>query len=354
MAAEITVPADSLVNGKHYKAKVRVAPRGKQWSTWSDEIQFWCFGDPEFHFIINGQVPSDHGGIVRVESSSQAVQLYYYQAHKEGVKSFKIELFGADGRVIQETQERYDVGDIRYDTTDMYATIRGLEDNHMYSIQATAETDHGMIVKSDRVYLEVEYIHPATFALIDVENMPDDAMIRIHSNLVMMEGHVFPEPPKFIEGKRIDLTAYGSYVTFDKGFNINGDFTLHLVGQNFHEYAELLSMKNGDNYITLTYMRGWYDENQIEKAYLRLEVNSPPLQYQLYSTFLDVPYFDDVMHIYIRRRGGLYDLEWCTSLSGSHEITNPKGFDVQFRNEKEWSEVITEGYRNVPEDRLEF
>lgn len=355
MASEITVPMNTLTNGKHYKASVRVQPiNGTMQAEWSEPIQFWCYGDPEFHFIINGVVPSEHGGVVRIESSSQVVELYYYQVHGEGIKSFKIELFGADGRKIQETQEKYATGDIRYDTTQLSATIRGLEDNHLYSILATAETDHGMIVRSDRAYLEVEYEHPATFSLIDVENMPDDAMIRIHSNLVLMEGHAYPDPPKYIDDKRIDLTGYGSYVTFDKGFNLNGDFTLHLVGQNFHEYAELLSIKNGSNDIRLTFIRGWYDENQTEKAYLRLEVEGPPVTYEQYSSFLDVPFFDDVLHIYIRRRNGLYDVEWCICESGSHIITNPKGFDVRFRSDQEWNAVITEGYRNVTEDRLEF
>lgn len=354
MAAEITVPRDTLTNGKHYKATVQVFTRDGSASTVSDTIQFWCFGDPVFHFLINNMAPSEHPGDVRVESSSLAVQLYYHQAHGEGVKSYKIELFNADGRKIQESEERYDIGGIRYDTTDMNAVIRGLEDNHRYSILATAETEHGMIVTSDRVYLEVEYEHPSTFALIDVENMPDDAMIRIHSNLVVMEGHGYPDPPKFIDDKRVDLTSYGSYVVFDKGFNLNGDFTLHLVGQNFHDYAELLSIKNGQNDIRLTYMRGWYDENQVEQAYLRLEVEGPPVTYEQYSTFINVPYFDDVLHIYIRRRNGLYDLEWCVCESGSHIITNPKGFDVRFRNQAEWDAVITEGYRNVQEDRLEF
>lgn len=349
------VPGNTLANGKQYMARVRVAPKDGQWSAWSDPIKFWCFGVPTFHFLINGEQVLGSGSrpTVQIQNSSVDVGLFYYQAQREGLKSYKVDLYGQDGRLILEGSERYNTGDIRYDTVEG-VTVRGLEDNHVYSIQAVGETDHGMIITSDRVYLDVNYDHPATFSLIEVENVAEDAVIRIHSNLILFEGWSNQVPPRYIDNDRIDLTPYGAFVMFDQGFNCSGDFALHMVGQNFHDYADILTIQNGDYTITLKIMRGWYDADMKEQCYLLLKVLNATGNYELVSTFMDVPYFDDQVHIYLMRKAGLYELNWCISKSGSHEISNPKCFDVWLKNDSDWRAVITQGYRNLEDERLEF
>lgn len=351
LALEHTVPANALQNGKQYEARVRVKPKEGQWSEYSDPIKFWCFGDPLFYFMYEGQRA---GSTVSVHNSSVTFNIYYFQTQGEGLKSFRVDLYGSDGRLILEGQEKYNTGNNRYDLSNLTTTIRGLEDNGRYMIQAVGETDHGMVIKSDKIILNVEYDHPAAFSLIDVENLAESATIRVHSNLEMLEGWCTQEPPRYIDNSRIDLTAYGATVYFDKGFSLAGDFTIHLLGQNFHPYQSIFRMQNGDNAIELFYMRGWYDAAMREQAYFMLKVYNQVTNYVLCSPYINVPYYDDKIHLWIRRKGAIYDLDCCVAESGSHIITKPNEFDVQFRNFQEWNAVIVEGYQNEPEERLEF
>ena len=354
LALEHTVPANTLRNGKQYQARLRVRPKNGQWSEYSEPIKFWCFAQPLFQFTVDGSVPTGDPPTIGVQNSSITVNLTYKQADTEGLKSYKVDLYGTDGRLLAAGQEKYNTGDIRYDMTDLSTTIRGLEDNGRYSIQAVGETDHGMIIKTERVYLHVDYDHPATFALIEVENLPKTATIRIHSNLEMLEGWCTQNPPRYIDNERIDLTGYGARVIFDKGFNLDGDFALHVVAQNMKEYDEILHMQNGFYEIVLTYLRGFWDDDMNERAYFMLEVYNNVMTYEVYSEFIPVPYFDDKVHLWVRRIGSLYDLQACICESGSHNILNPNEFYVQMRNYVEWNDLIVEGYRNEPENRLEF
>lgn len=354
LALEHMVPANVLQNGKQFQAKIRVRPKDGQWSEYSEPIKFWCFTQPLFYFSVNGNRPTGDPPTIGVENSSITVNLVYRQTNMEGLKSYKVDLYGPDGRLLAAGQDKYNTGDLRYDMSDLSTTIRGLEDNGRYSIQAVGETDHGMIIKTDRVYLHVDYDHPATFALIEVENLPQTATIRLHSNLQMLEGWCTQDPPRYIDNERIDLTAYGAQVYFDKGFNLDGDFALHCLVQNMKDYTEILRMQNGNYEIVLTPLRGYYSSTMQEYAYFMLQVFNNVTNYEVYSSYFPVPYFDDKIHVWIRRRGGLYDLEACICQSGTHQILQPNEFDVTFKNRLEWNAVITEGYRNEPEERLEF
>ena len=351
---EHVLPANALARNMCYSATVAVRDRNDQWTSESEPMIFWCFGTPEFMFNIGGQIITESQRSVTIENSSAAIGLFYKQLGQEGLNSYRVDLFDAGGQLLANGTNKYMTEGIRYDTTAPEVTIRGLEDNGQYYIQAFGVTDHGMEVHTPRLLLNVEYAHPLAFSLLEVENIEENATIRIHSNLNMLEGHTSIEPPSYIDGTRIDLTEYGANVSFDEGYTLTGDFTVHLTGQNFLPYNEILTIRNGNNMITLTYMAGWYSEDGVECGYFILRVqNGIGEDYVLYSPFFPKPYVDDVVYIWIQRRGTLYDLQCCVE-EGDHVITNSREFDVRMRTAEEWDVLIVDGYMNIEACRLEF
>lgn len=356
-----TLPANALARNKRYQARITVFDRDGNESHSSPPVKFHCYGAPLFCLMYEGvmQQVDSRGQEPRltIESSTVVFNIYYKQTQDLALTSYRVDLYNAQRQLLAEGKPKYlgaykGFGDLDY-TAAPEASVRGLEDNGRYFVQAVGETEYGMVVYTPMVELNVEYLSPPQFSVIEATNIERDATIRVHSNLTILEGYCSQDPPRYIDNSRIDLTASGAYVRFDKGFTLNGDFALYLEGYNLIFYQDFLEIQNGDYRITLKLMRGWYDKDMKERAYVQCKVYNNVTNYEIYSHKMDVPGFNDLVYIWLRRKGNRYDLDCCTVSSGDSQDFS-RAFHADFTTDAEWNLLDVEGYRNVKEQRLEF
>ena len=327
----------------------------------SPSIRFHCYGVPQFFLMYEGErLEKDKVGNeprLTIRNSSATFNIYYSQTQNLALNSYRLDLYDAQKQLLTEGKPRFlgayqGFGDLDY-TAAPEVTVRGLQDDGRYFVQAVGESEYGMTIYSPMVELNVEYMSPPSFSVIEGTNIERDATIRIHSNLQITEGWCSIDPPRYIDNERIDLTMSGGYVRFDD-FTLTGDFTVHIQAQNFIFYQNFLEIRNGEHLIQLKLMRGWYDETMRERAYIMCKVFNAVTNYEIYSNNFDVPYFDDTVYVWLRRQGNLYDLQGCVRSNGNHSTTAPRAFDVWLKSESEWAKIEFEGYKNVDKSRLEF
>lgn len=355
------LPANALVRNRRYQARLCVYDRDGNESYPSPPIRFHCYGIPQFFLMYEGErLDKDKGGNeprITIHNSSATFNVYYSQTQNLALNSYRLDLYDAQKQLLTEGKPRFlgayqGFGDLDY-TAAPEVTVRGLQDDGRYFVQAVGESEYGMTIYSPMVELNVEYLSPPQFSVIEATNIERDATIRVHSNLTIIEGYCSVDPPRYINNERIDLGASGAYVRFDKGFTLNGDFALHIEGYNFIFYHDFLEIQNGDYTITLKLMRGWFDEDMKEHAYIKCKVFNNCTNYEVYSHMMLVPGYNDLVYVWLRRKGNHYQVDGCVIPTGE-SVEGSRLFWAYFTNADEWNRLITEGYRNVPEQRLEF
>ena len=182
-------------------------------------------------------------------------------------------------------------------------TFNGLNDKETYYIEANGQTMHGMIVDTGFILFSVQYEVPNVFSIISLDNNCEGGYITIKSNLVGINGESNPNPPIYVDDNTaIDLTGEESYVLWDSGYEINGDFTASLWGRNFNENSKIIEMKDGIQTLTINYRK---DEDEL--FYAELIVKEEFYTYYLYTDSIDI-YSNDKLQIWFRRIGNLYEI----------------------------------------------
>lgn len=356
------LPANVLARNKRYQARLSVFDREGNESYPSPPVRFHCYGTPRFCLMYDGDMLElDNRGQeprVKIENSTAVFRIYYSQTQDLALSSYRLDLYSAQKQLLAEGSPKYlgaykGFGDLDY-TAAPEVSVRGLEDNGRYFVQAVGETEYGMVIYSPMVELDVEYLSPPQFSIIEATNIEHDATIRVHSNLIVLEGWCSQNPPRYIDNQRIDLGSAGAYVKFDKGFTILGDFAIYLEMYNPIFYQEFFEIQNGDYKITLKLMRGWYDENMRERAYIMCRVYNNVTNYEIYSDMFDVPGYGDLVYVWLRRKGNYYELNGCMIPSEDDDNWRTRVFYAFFDNAIQWDRLVTEGYRNIEERRLEF
>lgn len=234
-----TIPADVLTNGTNYNASLVTLDINLNQSVESNIIQFYCYTTP----VINGlNIPS--GDIV--PSSEFPFEATYSQAQGEMLNTYRFTLYNASQIEIATSGTMYATSitpSYQGDTVliPLAYTFTGLLDNNTYYLKIEGLTANGMVATTDMVQFVVRYSVPSAFAQLTAINNCSEGYIRIESNVVLIDGTAFPEPI-YIDDQKIDLTRDGSYVIFDKGYEIPSNFTTQLWFSNPKDNSMLLEM----------------------------------------------------------------------------------------------------------------
>lgn len=286
------LPAASLTNGRDYNAQVQVIHKDGSSSALSNKIVFFCFTAPVLSF---SNLESEQ--IIR--NSSFEAALSYTQPEGELLSAYQFTLYDIRHAEIYST-------DLLYDQT-LCTTLSGLIDNYHYYLRGAGITVHGMEVDTGYVPFSVEYIQPSVFAVLHLENLWHEGCVMIQSNIVSIEGTSNPSPPRYIDNEWVDLSDPEHWVRFDKGFSIEDDFTLQLVGRDFGENATLLEMSNQKDKIKIRFYHGNFT-GYGEVAYFVLTAHNGTETYVITSDYIPVPSPDEVIPIWVRRIGPLYEI----------------------------------------------
>ena len=300
---EHIVNANELTNGVYYNADVVVFDAEDNQSPVSIPIQFWCYSTPTIEFT---NIPSTN----IINNASFNFAFSYNQNEGELINSYIINLYNAFQTQIATSGIVYvQNGSPPYEGNYLFA---GFKDNTTYFIQMTGTTINNAVVSSDKIQFNVNYSRPDLFTLVELTNNCEEGYITLKSNIVLIEGNSNPTPPVYIDNDSVDLTQNNSWVEWNDGYSISGDFLTRLWFRNPNPYSQILQFTNTQGQmIVINYMQGYENINSSEpQAYIEAYVQSiDGMEYYIYSNYIDILSSDNWYNVWLTRVNGIYQLQ---------------------------------------------
>lgn len=296
---EHTVPMNTLTNGTYYNAYLNTYDAQGNISGNSNIIQFYCYTSPTIKAtnIVGGAV----------NGPSYNFEFTYDQNENEPLNSYNVMLYDSLMNLIAES------GNIYPNSTtvplDFEYTFNGFENNTTYNLLVNGVTLGGTVFNSPTYNFVVSYSKPSAYALNILTNNCEAGYITVQSNITRIIGEVFPPPPIFITNSELDLTAQGSYLEWNEGFALNGDFTCLLKCRALNDYSNIVQfIDENNNTINVNYFLG-LDENFELQSYAVLEVTQDNQTYHIYSPYTDPPTSNTSdVYIWFRAINNLYEI----------------------------------------------
>ena len=252
------VPENTLTNGEYYSAYVTTYNSANEQSAPSLGIQFYCFSSPSFEF---SNIPINRV----ISNASYNFIVTYNQDESEYLRSYTFNLYNSERALLATSGIQY-ISTTPTLPLNINYIFNGLNDKETYYVEANGQTMHGMIVDTGFILISVQYEIPNVFTMISLDNNCEGGYITIQSNLVGINGESNPIPPIYVDDNTaIDLTGEGSYVLWDTGYEINGDFTASLWGRDFNENSEIINLSDGTQNLIVNYRK---DENNLYINYI--------------------------------------------------------------------------------------
>lgn len=259
-AFENTVPAGTLTNGKYYQAYVVTENAVGDKSAQSNIIQFYCYTQPTFAF-------SNIASTGIIGNASYSFDVTYNQTENENLDSYVFNLYNSQEILLSTSGNQYN-SSATFPLT-LSHLFSGLENNTEYYVEANGITSGGTRITTGRVHIYVQYTQPAFYSNLTLTNHCQGGYITVQANVVGIEGKSNPFPPTYIDEEAVDLSKADTYVKWDDGFEINGDFVLRLwfrgawndsvkypistakeyLAKVFTEDVELFNLTNSDGQI---------------------------------------------------------------------------------------------------------
>lgn len=308
---EHIVAGGTLENGKYYNATVSVYDAFGNQSPDSLYIQFRCYTQPTISFT---NIPYNN----IINNTSFEFEFLYEQIQGEKLDNFTINLYNASQSLISSSSIVY-VGDGTPPYKGKYL-FSGFEDNTVYFIEIVGATINGAKIQSGMIKINVSYIKPDLFTLLELKNNCDEGYISVTSNIVLIESSDNPDPPKFINNEEVDLTGNGHFVDWNKGYKINGNFLARAWFRKPNLNSNIIQFSNTSGQtITVSYMNGYENVSSPEmQAYIQIYVKSiEGHEYYIYSNYIDILSDTEYYMAYIRRIDNVYE---CKLLSKKEEV----------------------------------
>lgn len=300
---EHVVNANELVNGTYYNAVVSVFDADDNQSPISIPIQFWCYTTPTISFTnfpINDLVTN----------ASYNFSFSYTQNEGEAINSYVVNLYNAFQTLISTSGNIYvQNGTPPYNSSYLFT---GFEDNTTYSIEVVATTVNNSIVTTSQQDFTVKYERPDLFTLIELKNNCDEGYITLKSNIVIIEGTSNPDPPIYIDDKEVDLTEEESWVEWNNGYSITGDFLARLWFRKPNPYTQILQFSNIEGQtIKMNYMLGYENITSQElQSYIEIYVQSiEGMEYYIFSNYIDSLDDNSYYNVWLTRKNNIYQLQ---------------------------------------------
>ena len=295
MLQEHTIAANTLQNGKTYNVTVAIIDVKGVESPMSNVAVFSCYSTPVFTFTNVDENDT-------IGTPNFTFVLSYSQAESLTLDSYVIEMYD-----YTRTNRVYTTG-LMYDNA-LSATINGLGDNEHYYIHAYGSTVNGIAFETDYIYFNVDYITPDIFTLLTLENVPEEASVKISSNFVIIEGR--NEGDISFDNSYVNIPD-SSKVIFDKGFSIEKDFTILGTFKYPTENKQLLYLSNSIDAIQITWRVTDFGEGR--KNYLDLIIDTKVTQtdsyrYIIFSNQIDEIDENAIIKFKVTKVNGLFSME---------------------------------------------
>lgn len=302
---EHILPANTLTNGTYYNATLYTIDADSNQSVASNIVQFYCYTTPTLTFtnlIPNGTITN----------STFTFNFTYSQEQNEPLNYYVVNLYDAQGLIVATSGEQYAA------STDvplaLSYTINGFADSTNYVIEVNGTTINNTVITTGQISFSVKYTRPNVYTLLELQNNCSGGYINLKSNVAIIDGEVVPQPPIYINDKELDLTQEGSYVVWDEGYQVNGDFTGIIVGRNFTPYSTIFTFTNiqDDSTVSINWLEGYEngDNTQPLMAYAQLVSNQSgtTVVYNIKTAMISIPSDTDIVTIWFRRVNNIYEI----------------------------------------------
>lgn len=236
------IPANSLENGKVYKARIRIETYAGDTNTenepseYSDNVIFYCFATPVFGFEglkTAAELAKESATANQISASSIALAVSYTQESGEELNTWNAYLCDTSYSILQQT-------DTLYYASKQSTYFSGLDDKANLYVRGTGTTVNGMSIDTGYIPIYVYYGLPGTFINFEAENNDDGGHVDLKSFMVSLQG---------TSGTGKDITYVGSdalraaqltdnYVEYgsdpdnDGRLEVNDDFTLYFKAKD--------------------------------------------------------------------------------------------------------------------------
>ncbi len=293
-----TVPANTLTNGVYYSAYLITYNANGNASPRSNSIQFFCYSAPSFQFT---NLPI--GNVVT--NSSFTFEVTYSQAQGELLDTYSFTLYDAAQSQISTSGIKY-IGSSVAPPTSISYTFSGFSDQTSYYIRANGQTEQGTLVDTGLIAINVSYVKPNIFSIIELNNNCQGGYINIKSNLIEIRSSSNPSPPIYVDNKTaVDARGDGRYVEWNSGFNIDSDFTASLWGRRFNKNSDIITMidDKGNNIVIR------YRTNTDGTVYADATVTNGTIIYYIFSPSITAPVGPQQVQFWFRRIGCQYEIK---------------------------------------------
>lgn len=300
---EHVVNANELTNGTYYNAVVSVFDADDNQSPTSIPIQFWCYSTPSLTLT---NIPANN----IITNASFNFTFTYNQAEGEAINSYVVNLCNAFQTQIATSGIVYvQTGTPQYDGNYLFA---GFEDNAVYYIEVVATTVNGAIISTGQTQFTVKYSQPDLFTLVQLTNNCEEGYITLQSNIALIEGTSNPDPPTYINNQEVDLTEDGSWVEWNDGYSVSGDFLARLWFRSPNPYTQIFQFSNAQGQtITMNYMLGYENVSAPDlQSYVEIYVQSiDGMEYYIFSNYIDTLPDTSYYNVWLTRVNNIYQLQ---------------------------------------------
>ena len=274
------VSAGTLTNGIEYKARVRtydvnnVTP-----SDWSNWVVFWALAVPTVAItnipdnIVNNQTFTFEGS---------------YTHSGDTLESYRFLLYDSNQTLLQTFNEQFG--------TPISQEVAGLENDQTHHIELITLSAKGMSGTSGKIQFLAQYIQPRLSSILTLENMPDQAAIKITANVIQIIFESTEGAYSFEDDDWVNLSS--GVITASAPFRVERDFTLKLWCKSLPINYSFLVLTGEQGTISLKY----YDDR------IWLFKTAGTTTYTIFSDELTDLLSTDVVGIAIRHSNNRCDL----------------------------------------------
>lgn len=249
------------------------------------------------------------------ESATLTCSFTYSQKENESINKYSFRLLNSIGTQLDYSK------DIFYfqDKSLSYQFKTELVNDGTYIVEVNVVTVGNTNIIKTKTFV-AQYIQASDYFPLIIDNSAtcENGAVVVKSELVLFEGEAYPSPPTYIDNDYVSLVELGSYVIFDKGFEINGDFALIIkfnspVLYPVNKYGDAeksiieMTKKNEDSYIIINVEEGISDANKVRAEVC---IKDGPFYYRVLSDYINKADATKDYRIVLRKIDNLCDISF--------------------------------------------
>lgn len=196
-----SLPANTLVNGNSYRAKVRVGDVNNNWTSFSEFLIFHTLAKP----VILVTSIDEHGKVYNQTINFEAT---YAHPNNEPLQSYRYYLYDNNQTLITAFPEKFADGSLP-----ITQEITGLVNGDLYHVQIGITTPKGQEEYSEMFPFTPFYISPFIAGVLRADNVEEQGAVKVNISARQVMFKLYDindteipfENIEYVDGEKIDL-----------------------------------------------------------------------------------------------------------------------------------------------------